>query len=51
MAYDGSVPPIDVEQSLANLKLERGALLDGTTDGWRPSPRSYVSRVLTYKAR
>jgi VIT1/CCC1 family predicted Fe2+/Mn2+ transporter len=27
MAYDGSVPPIDVEQSLDNLKLERDAIV------------------------
>ena len=27
MAYDGRVPPIDVEQSLDNLKLERDAIV------------------------
>src|SRR6478672_3501987 len=27
MAYDGSVPPIDVERSLDNLKLERDAIV------------------------
>ena len=27
MAYDASVPPIDVEQSLDNLKLERDAIV------------------------
>ena len=27
MAYDGRMPPIDVEQSLDNLKLERDAIV------------------------